>query len=445
MKDKNIKYNLDEELKRENITVSEELIQRTLHAIESGEPSNLQKYQIKKQKENSNKEVYEQENQIKESQVERNSSKEIQKKRKIQKKNQVKEENQAKKESQVKEENQVKEERNTQEKIKFRNENKIKEEINFKEKKEDKEKTSFQENDNIQEEFRVKVKSNWKRLRKVSIMVAGVSIILVGTYVIRIVEEGSKANKINTIYTADTSMDAIPQQANENVEEYSMGNAIPEEKELLGGTLKSSEDDTNTSGSEEEYGSKKIEFNIEENERSDYSTESAMEENNTNEQEEDKSEKPSESMLNSIEGSKEKDTTQPESESKIIEHSQKLNESLWIELGLTIQDIKAIKVVDKENEIINKKDEEIENQENQLENIEKIYQELNQYQLKEKIEIEEMEYEKQQEMEQEIYVYTTQDETEGIKIKIRKNYLIIEMIAKEEQKSRNVFLYERKE
>lgn len=435
MKDKNIKYNLDEELKRENITVSEELIQRTLHAIESGEPSNLQKYQIRKQKENSNKEVYEQDNQIKESQVERNSSKEIQKKRKIQKKNQVKEENQAKKESQVKEE------RNAQEKIKFRNENKIKEEINFKEKKEDKEKTSFQENDNIQEEFRVKVKSNWKRLRKVSIMVAGVSIILVGTYVIRIVEEGSKANKINTICTADTSMDAIPQQANENVEEYSMGNATSEEKELLGGTLKSSEYDTNTSGSEEEYSSKKIE----ENERSDYSTESAMEENNTNEQEEDKSEKRSESMLNSIEGSKEKDTIQPESESQVIEHSQKLNESLWIELGLTIQDIKAIKVVDKENEVINEKDEEIENQEKQLKNIEKIYQELNQYQLKEKIEIEEMEYEKQQEMEQEIYVYTTQDETEGIKIKIRKNYLIIETIAKEEQKSRNVFLYERKE
>lgn len=165
MKDKNIKYNLDEELKKESITVSEELIQRTLHAIESGEPSNLQKYQMTKQKETVKKESQEKQNQkkqnqIQESQSKQNSFKKVPKERVIQEKNEVEE----------------KRNRKEQEKIKFSKRKKIQEKVNF------------------------KIRNNWKQLRKASMLVAGIFIILVGTHVIRIVEDGTTSTTVQSIY-----------------------------------------------------------------------------------------------------------------------------------------------------------------------------------------------------------------------------------------------------
>lgn len=413
MKDKNIKYNLDEELKKESITVSEELIQRTLHAIESGEPSNLQKYQMTKQKETVKKESQEKQNQkkqnqIQESQSKQNSFKKVPKERVIQEKNEVEE----------------KRNRKEQEKIKFSKRKKIQEKVNF------------------------KIRNNWKQLRKASMLVAGIFIILVGTHVIRIVEDGNKEKNIEPINADNSNMDAIPQQASESMEEYRLNNTTQEDAGLLGGTLRNSEDNTSMSGADNKCYSEGIQSNIEENETSDNSTDSTME-RNTQKKQEDKLENESESNLYSIEDrkedTKEKDTTQAESESQGMEESQKSDKSLWAELGLTRQEIKVITIVGKENEFINDKEEEIRTEKKQFDKIEETYQELNQYQLKEKIEIDEIEYEKQDEIEQEIYLYTTQEKTEGIKIEIRKDYLIIEEITTEKQKSRNIFLYERKE
>lgn len=418
MKDKNIKYNLDEELKKESITVSEELIQRTLHAIESGEPSNLQKYQMTKQKETVKKESQEKQNQkkqnqIQESQSKQNSFKKVPKERVIQEKNEVEE----------------KRNRKEQEKIKFSKRKKIQEKVNF------------------------KIRNNWKQLRKASMLVAGIFIILVGTHVIRIVEDGNKEKNIEPINADNSNMDAIPQQASESMEEYRLNNTTQEDAGLLGGTLRNSEDNTSMSGADNKCYSEGIQSNIEENETSDNSTDSTME-RNTQKKQEDKLENESESNLYSIEDrkedtkekdTKEKDTTQAESESQGMEESQKSDKSLWAELGLTRQEIKAIIIVGKENEFINDKEEEIRTEKKQFDKIEETYQELNQYQLKEKIEIDEIEYEKRDEIEQEIYLYTTQEKTEGIKIEIRKDYLIIEEITTEKQKSRNIFLYERKE
>lgn len=392
MKDKNIKYNLDEELKKESITVSEELIQRTLHAIESGEPSNLQKYQMTKQKETVKKESQEKQNQKKQNQIQasqlkQNSFKKVPKERVIQEK------------------------------------------VNF------------------------KIRNNWKQLRKASMLVAGIFIILVGTHVIRIVEDGNKEKNIEPINADNSNMDAIPQQASESMEEYRLNNTTQEDAGLLGGTLRNSEDNTSMSGADNKCYSEGIQSNIEENETSDNSTDSTME-RNTQKKQEDKLENESESNLYSIEDrkedtkekdTKEKDTTQAESESQGMEESQKSDKSLWAELGLTRQEIKAITIVGKENEFINDKEEEIRTEKKQFDKIEETYQELNQYQLKEKIEIDEIEYEKRDEIEQEIYLYITQEKTEGIKIEIRKDYLIIEEITTEKQKSRNIFLYERKE
>lgn len=392
MKDKNIKYNLDEELKKESITVSEELIQRTLHAIESGEPSNLQKYQMTKQKETVKKESQEKQNQKKQNQIQasqlkQNSFKKVPKERVIQEK------------------------------------------VNF------------------------KIRNNWKQLRKASMLVVGIFIILVGTHVIRIVEDGNKEKNIEPINADNSNMDAIPQQASESMEEYRLNNTTQEDAGLLGGTLRNSEDNTSMSGADNKCYSEGIQSNIEENETSDNSTDSTME-RNTQKKQEDKLENESESNLYSIEDrkedtkekdTKEKDTTQAESESQGMEESQKSDKSLWAELGLTRQEIKAITIVGKENEFINDKEEEIRTEKKQFDKIEETYQELNQYQLKEKIEIDEIEYEKRDEIEQEIYLYITQEKTEGIKIEIRKDYLIIEEITTEKQKSRNIFLYERKE
>lgn len=413
MKDKNIKYNLDEELKKESITVSEELIQRTLHAIESGEPSNLQKYQMTKQKETVKKESQEKQNQKKQNQIQasqlkQNSFKKVPKERVIQEKNEVEE----------------KRNRKEQEKIKFSKRKKIQEKVNF------------------------KIRNNWKQLRKASMLVAGIFIILVGTHVIRIVEDGNKEKNIEPINADNSNMDAIPQQASESMEEYRLNNTTQEDAGLLGGTLRNSEDNTSMSGADNKCYSEGIQSNIEENETSDNSTDSTME-RNTQKKQEDKLENESESNLYSIEDrkedTKEKDTTQAESESQGMEESQKSDKSLWAELGLTRQEIKAITIVGKENEFINDKEEEIRTEKKQFDKIEETYQELNQYQLKEKIEIDEIEYEKRDEIEQEIYLYITQEKTEGIKIEIRKDYLIIEEITTEKQKSRNIFLYERKE